>query len=262
MWQKIGNYSAIAGLSGVSLFGFIDDAPKAHIALIAFVLTCAIIAAQAVSAIRKWQRTHYPKGYVPVATFLRYSTIDGKQVVHETFRQIQIKHAFLTKIDHRYFWTGSKPPTITSSLQKLGNTTKDPSTEYNVVEVAFPHARYFNDTEIVHLRSKMDDSDERSETFASLLIEYPTKLINFRVELLHCGKPSHASMVAYIERRLKGAMSAPYEQLATVTFDITSRCFEYLLPNPEPGFNYRIRWDRPRVQAPGRGKKRGAQAAA
>lgn len=247
--QRISKFSAfiVALLSvlGVSAANLFTEAYRSHIALGVFVITCSVVAGYAIWTMRGWQKTHYPKGYLPVATFVRYTTTDGKQIVHETFRQIQIKHAFLSKIVHRYTWSGTKPPSITSSLQQLGPPKRDLVTHYDVVDVRFPNPRYYNDTEIVHLRSTMDDSDEKSQTYCALLIEYPTKIVQFRVELLHCGRPHHAGMTAHIERRLQTAPSASFEEVDTVKFNITSRSFEYLLANPDPGYHYQIRWDRP-----------------
>lgn len=240
---------SVLGVSAANLFA---ESYKAHVALSVFAFTCLVVAGYAIYTMRNWQKTQYPKGYLPVATFVRYTTTDGKQIVHETFRQIQIKHAFLTKIDHRYSWTGSKPVAITSSLQQLGIAKRDPITKNDVVDVHFLHPRYYNDTEIIHLRSTMDDSDERSQTYCSLLLEYPIKIVQFRVELLHCGRPNHAGMTAYIERRLQTAPTSNFEPLDTVQFNLTSRAFEHLLANPEPGYHYRIRWDRP---TNGKGKR-------
>jgi hypothetical protein len=256
MWKKLSQLAgAIAFLLtvlGVSAANLFVDAYKAHLALGVFVLTCMAVAIYSIWAIHTWQKATYPKGYIPVATFVRYTTTDGKQIVYETFRQIQVKHAFLTKIDHRYSWTGTKPPVIVSTLQTVGAVSKDTATGWDVVPVVFAHPRYYNDTEIVHLRSTLDDSDEKSSTLCSLLIEHPTKLAQFRIELLHCGKPVHAGMTAYIERRLKTSTSTAsgFDVIDTVKFNVTSRSFEYLLANPEPGYYYQIRWDRP---ANGRG---------
>lgn len=249
MWKKLSGFAsfivALLGVIGVSAANLFEDAYKSHIALLIFALTCVVVLLYAVWTLRQWQKTQYPKGYVPVATFLRYTTTDGKQIVYETFRQIQVKHAFLSRIENRYSWTGSKPPVVTSSLQKISAARKDAVTGWDVVDVIFAYPRFYNDTEIVHIRSTLDDSDEKSQTFCSLIMEYPSKLAQFRIELLHCGKAAHAGMTAFIERRLATSTTGVFEQVDTVKFNITSRSFEYLLANPDPGFTYRIRWDRP-----------------
>ena len=192
MFKRISSFfvwlASCLGILGVSATNLFADAYKAHIALGIFAATCILISGYAIWAIRCWQKKHYPKGYVPIATFVRYTTTDGKQIIYEVFRQIQVKHAFLTEIEHRYGWTGTKQPTITSTLQTIGPTAKDAATGWDVVPVKFQSARYFNDTEIVHLRSTLDDSDEKSEPFCNIRIDHPTRLLQFRIELLHCSK--------------------------------------------------------------------------
>ncbi len=241
--------ASVLGVLGISAAHLFADSYKSHIALGIFATTCAIMSGYVIWSVRSLQLKHYPKGYIPVATFVRYTTTDGKQIVYEAFRQIQVKHAFLTEIEHRYSWSGTKRPTITSTLQTIGPTAKDEKTGWDVVPVKFRHPRYYNDTEIVHLRSTLDDSDEKSETYCNIRIDHPTRMLQFRIELLHCSKPNHGNMIAHIERRLEtlSAASEPWEPIDKIQFNVTSRSFEHLIADPNPGYQYRIRWDRPIV---------------
>lgn len=136
-----------------------------------------------------------------------------------------------------------------SLLQTLGEETVDPATGFNVRPVRFDKPKFYNETEVVHLRSVCDDSDQTSQTYVCLLIDLPTTLVQFRVELLHCSKASHGGMKAWIERKLHTKTGDTYEPLGEVSFDVTSRSFSYLLKHPEAGYTYRLRWDRPALQA-------------
>lgn len=249
MWTIISNIGAILGIVGVSAANIYAESFKAHVALTIFTVAVLAVAAQLIWSLRKWQNKNYPNGYIPVATFVRYTTTDGKHVVHENFRQIQIKHGYLTKILHRQYWTGTKEPVLSSSLQRIGTKSKDPVTAFDIIEIHFARPRYYNDTEIVHTRCSIDDSDERSSTHVEIYIQAPINLVHFRVELLHCQKPAHAGMIAWFERRPHGATSSPYEPLSEVRFDATSRSFEKLVAQPDPGYNYRLRWDRPATKS-------------
>lgn len=263
MWKIIGNFAAVLGLVGVSFNSLFGKAYESHIALAALIATCFFGLVYVYLRVRRWENSIYPKGYKPIATFVRYSTTDGKNIIHETFRQIQVKRTYLSEIEHRYKWTGSKKPIITSHLQALGAESLDESTGFNIRKVIFERPKFCNDTEVVHLRSSLDDSDEKSDTHVSLLVDLPTTIVQFRIELLHCAKPAHASMNAIVERKRGTVMRSEYERIAEVRFDMTSRSFEYLLKYPEPGYEYRIRWDRPPVPMPRtRGKKKAAASVA
>lgn len=257
MWQIIGNVAAVLGLIGVSINSIAGKAYESHIAVAAIGVTCITCLFYLFVRVRRWEGNVYPKGYKSIATFVRYSTTDGKTIIHETFRQIQIKHSYLTEIEHKYKWTGSKEPVISSHLQTLGPVSMDVATGSSVRKVKFERARFCNDTEVVHLRSTLDDADEKSETFVSLRLSMPITIVQFRVELLHCSKPQHANMVAVVERKSCTVIRDDYERVATVPFDLTSRSFEYLLKHPEANFDYRLRWDRPALlQQRSRGKRK------
>lgn len=264
MFKALGPFLAwlasLLGIAGVSIANLLDDPDKSSLALAIFVVLCLLLFANLVWAIRCWQKQHYPKGYIPISTFVRYTTTDGKQVVYETFRQIQIKHAFLTGIEHRYKWSGSNPPVFTSKLQSVGSSDKDAKTGWDVVTLKFQQTRYLNDTEVVHLLSTLDDSDEKAETYCNSRIEHPLRLLHFRVELLHCSRPAHAGMIAHIERKKTTHAPGKWEPIDKVQFNLSSRSFEYMITDPEPEYQYCIRWDRPAINgkkpADGSGGKR------
>lgn len=117
--------------------------------------------------------------------------------------------------------------------------------EDTIVELGFRETRYYNDTEIVHVEMQLDDSDQASQTFLGARVDHPMRLIHFRVELLHFCKPAHMAQKAILERRLMTAnSSAQFSVCASVDFDQVSKAYEYLLVYPEPGYFYRLRWDR------------------
>lgn len=263
MWKTLSVIFAVFGFLGVSLNSLSKNAFEAHIALAAFAVMCVSLGCYGFFAIRKWQKRIYSKGFRPIATFVRYSTTDGKVFTHETFRQIQIKLAYLSEIEHKYLWSGSSPPKVTSLMQTIGSPYLDAESGFQVRKVKFAQTRFFNETEVIHLKSSMDDSDGRSQPYVSLVVELPITLVQFRVELLHCMKPAHAGMTAFLERKLKTLTRSEYELLRDVKFDLTSRAFECVLPNPEPGYEYRLRWDKPAINPPrsDKGKKRNRTSA-
>lgn len=247
MWQQISNIGAVLGIVGVSANSILGSAREAHIALGVIAITCIVVIAYVYWRVRRWQQTIYPKGFRPIATFIRYTTTDGKLIMHETFRHIQIKHTFLTQIEHRFRWTGTHEPEMSSELQTLGPVTHDEATDFKVRCVKFERPRFYNDAEVVHLQSKLDDSDEKSQTFVSVLIDTPITIVQFRVELLHCQHQQFAGMHAYVERKRKTINAPQFELVGTVAFELMSRSFAYLLKHPEPGYEYRMRWDRPQL---------------
>ena len=252
MWQKVSNFGALLGILGVSINSVMGSAYEAHVAFGAIAITCIVVLGYVAWRVRVWQQTIYPKGYRPISTFVRYMTTDGKSITHETFRHIQIKHTYLAKIEHRYNWSGTKAPVVSSDLQSLGAEAVDAATGFNVRCVHFERPRFYNETEVVHLRSECDDSDQMSSPFVSMLIDTPVTIIHFRVELLHCGKANHGGMKATIERKLQTKPGDVFDRLGEVAFDVNSRSFSHLLKHPEAGYVYRMRWERPQLQAPRR----------
>lgn len=165
MWNKIANASAIATLFGVGVTSFTDNATKSHIAFGLFAFALAFVTWRLIAALKAWQNRTYPKGYLPIATFIRYRTSDRLNYLYETFRHVQIKTAYKNTFDHGFFWTGTRKPIIKSSLQEVGSLTEGDPAEPKTVSLKFKEHRFYNDTEIVHVEMQLDDSDQASKPF-------------------------------------------------------------------------------------------------
>lgn len=254
MWAQITNISTVASLVGFSLSSAFADAYHSHLLSAAGLISISYLTWKGYATLNSVLHTKYTNGYKPIATFMRYSTSDGKNGVYECFRHIQIKEPLTKSIPYRFYWTGSKPPKISSTLQRIGDVKPHNGGSGSEVELHFNDAKYYNSSEIVHTQMHVDDSDEKSEPYVCLKITDPMQLIHLRSELLH-AKPQNFSQKAYVERRLITANSAaPFELVATVAMDPTTKAFEHIITTPEPGYNYRLRWDRIKVS---KAQKRG-----
>lgn len=264
MWQKIANVASVLAILGVSANSFAGKAFEAHIALGVIVLTCIVCLVHVFWRIYKWQKLSYPRGFRPISTFVRYSTVDGNIITHESFKTVQIKRTFMSGTDHRYRWSGSKSPQISSLIQEIGETSLDTESGFSVLKLKFRSIRFYNDVEVMHLKSVMDDSDGEGETYLSAIITLPLTMLHLRVELLHCLDAKHVGMMAKVVRSKSSLKEPDFHRIADVAFDLNSHSFEHIVMNPEPGYDYRLVWEKPepvKKKAAGRGAQRGRKPA-
>ena len=262
MLAIVGHISAFAGIIGVSLTNWLSDPEKAWAALGFFVLLMIYGAHRVYLVSKHFLSQHYPDGYLPLSTTAKYTTSDGKNIVYELLRHIQIKRPVMTCFDHRFAWSGTKDPVIKSDLQIPSEVkTMDGETRKHV-RMAFRQSRTYNDVEIVHILMEIDDSDGASQPFIGQRVESPVRLITFDVELLHVTS-KYFGEVARLSRRLLDKPTAVEEYITTVKFNPMTKSFSYQLPNPEPGFQYLISWNKPPLPAANRRKgDKAAQKAA
>lgn len=243
-WQILITVSVLASVSGLSLFAFASDPYKANMALAAFLLLLIFLGWKAWQTFNQLLEKTYPQGFVTLSTFVRYSTSDGNNIQYETFRHIQNKTLVRDHIEHKFHWSGSKPPQITSSLQEIDEIQPIDGTAQSKVKVNFKKPILFNEVEVVHLRMMLDDADHKSETYAGLMVREPTKTITFKVELLNSKNKyngAHAKILRSDIDKNKGNLP---KEIDSVKFDPVSKSFEYILPNPQPGFRYSLEWER------------------
>ncbi|MFT8276608.1 hypothetical protein ACMSSJ_13855 [Kerstersia gyiorum] len=255
MWAFVGKVAVLATLLGVSATSFVDHSTKAWLAFFVVLATCAYICWRVYLWTKKSLTSRYPNGYATLASFVRYTTGDGDNYVYELFRHIQIKLPVLRYFDHNFTWSGSCDPKIESELQETGDVKPRQNADGSAgstVRLKFNEARLYNDSEIVHLKMNIDDSDQASSPHLAQSVMLPIRLLNFRVELLH-APPAYVRCVAKLSRRPIAQAKAEYEHLRDIRFDPVTKSYSHQETNPEPGYEYKLSWDRPSIRK--RGKK-------
>lgn len=238
---NIGTFLSILGISGSSLF---TNSAQGHLAFAIAILSIIYLSWRCHKAINEHLARKYEKGYKPIATFMRFSTADGKNCIYETYKHIQIKEPLAKCFKYKYYWSGTIPPKIKSSLQTVSDTVETTSDGWKSIDLAFTSPRIYDSPVIIHTHMQVDDSDEKAESYISLCITQPMQLIQFRVELLH-AKSQNQSNAAYIERKpIVSNGSLPFEKIDVIKMDFSTKSYDYVIPNPEPGYLYRLRWDR------------------
>jgi len=164
--------------------------------------------------------------------------------VHETHRHIQIKTAFEKRFTHKFLWTGSKAPIVTSDLQTVSAVESVAGENTKRVTLTFPRVRMFNEAEVVQLRMDIDDSDEIAQTYLRQRVDQPIRLIHFRVELLHASAKYFAQS-ALVTRCSTALDHAIPEELKRVPFDAVTKSFSHQIIDPDPGYQYQLSWSRP-----------------
>lgn len=243
-WQILVVGSVLTSITGVSLVTFASDPIKANIALATFLLFLIFLGWRAQRTFNQVLGKTYLHGYETLSTFVRYSTSDGNNIQYETFRHIQNKLLVRDHIEHKFYWTGSKPPKITSCLQEISEIQPVDGTSQSKVRVNFKKPILFNEVEVVHLRMDLDDSDHKSEPYVGLLVHEPTKAITFKIELLHSKQKYNGAYAKIMCNDIDKNKGNPPKEIGSVKFDTVSKSFEYILPNPKPGHRYSLEWER------------------
>ncbi len=177
------------------------------------------------------------------STFVKYETLDGKNIVFETYKLIQAKKTMLTEFSFSFKWSGSIMPTVNSDIQNVINIVddQDPS-KYDKALLKFKKPLYFNENEVIHFKAILDDTDKQSGTYVSNRIIQDVDIIHYRIILKY--KSADYDLNAILERKKINAINSNYEKLKEIAFDNITKSYEYHLLKPEINYNYRIRWER------------------
>lgn len=238
-----GYFSFIASMASVIglIIAFASDKNKAIIALISIIIFLILLLIRLFFFLNELLSQSTNNGYKKFATYIRYSTSDAKYISYEEHRFIQCKSIILDEYSHKFYWTGSNTPTISSDLQLIDNTILN-ETGFSICKLKFKRPLTLNESGLINIKMAINDSNQVSGTFISQTIQDSIHMVNYRVEL-----PYKDGIVpdAQFKRKKRGAPDiSPATFLTNVTFDNSSKAYQYTLIDPEIGYDYILEWVR------------------
>lgn len=182
--------------------------------------------------------------YRSISSYIKYSTDDGENISFENHRVIQVKCSLMQIFDMGFKWTGNKSIQITSELQDVQRIkSNENEEEYDSAVLALRKPALYNETIVIHFKSKMNDADRISVPKVGIAVTSPVEFVQFTVSLKY--KDDNFNKTAKVQRRkINSQTPNEYATIGSVTFDKISKQYEYSLVNPEPGYFYHLIWDR------------------
>lgn len=223
---------------------FVNNKTACIIALAVFCLGLMILIYGILRAINKVILENSDKEYRSISSFYVYQSNDGRKSTFEVYRLIQCKRLFLTEIPYNFKWSGTKQPTLTSNAQTIVNVqhNKD-NNKWDGAYIQFGRPLRYNECTVVNVKTDNDDFDGAAKPWISCNLETPIEMMLFRVMLSY--KPDGFAAPAIFERKkIDTEIDGEYEYLESVEFNTGNKLYSYCKINPEPGFIYRLRWEK------------------
>jgi len=177
-----------------------------------------------------------------IASFIKYKCPDGENVYFETYKLIQAKCSVLHFFDLGLKWSGTRQLEVESSLQDIENfRINNSNTEYDNVILRLKRPVLYNENTVIHCKTHVNDADHRSDPKVEVCVKSPTELINTTIELSFKERNTPARCM---KKRIESIVPQNYQLFDSIPFNEKTRQYEYSLINPDPGYFYKIEWDR------------------
>lgn len=221
---------------------------KSYIAIVisvsALCIALVVILVAIVRVLNRFLEDKSGEDYKCVSSFIRYKTADGENIEVESYKLIQVKCSLMQFFDVGFKWTGKNFPEISSDLQTVENSLpSQDSTSYDKVRLRLKQPALYNETTVIHFRSKTNDAEKISEPKVEVCVKWPIEFIQINIHLGY--KDTTCVETARIERKkINSDVPQKYEVVKSIPFDNRSRQYVYSFINPEPGYFYKIVWER------------------
>lgn len=235
--------ASIASIIGIIVV-FCSQQYAVIVALITFCVVLLLILIGVIVAINKFMATNYKDAYKKVSSFYIFRSDDGIKSTFETYRLIQCKRPILSEIEYKYKWTGTKQPKLTSDKQVVEQlpSSGDPNV-WDKAIIKFPTPLSYNESTVLHIRTENDDIDKKAKPWIECSLNSPIEIMLFRVLLSYKAK-SYSKKALLKRRKLDAEVGVDYDVIETVDFDSKYKQYNHIVLNPEPGYSYRLEWDK------------------
>nr|DAK84116.1 MAG TPA: hypothetical protein [Caudoviricetes sp.] len=237
-WMSFGTLCSIGSL----LFCIFADQTLLNIAFLCVIAWLGILLWQIIAILRTYLDKPYPNDHKCVASFIKYTCNDGDNVIFETHKLIQAKCFLLERFNLGLKWSGDQKLQVESMLQDVEEFevyNKDDKYDNAVLKLKNPVK--YNDIAVIHCKTKVNDADHKSKPMVEVAVREPMDMIHICIELAYkeTNPPARCS-----RRLIQTIVPREYDTITSIEFNTHTRQYEYCIPNPAPGFFYRIEWTR------------------
>lgn len=184
------------------------------------------------------------KEYRSISSFYTFECIDGQRSTFDVYRLIQCKRLFLKEISYNFKWSGTRMPEITSNTHSIKNVSHNADKEkWDDASIIFNRPLRYNESTVINIKTTNDDFDGQAKPWLSCKLESPIEMMVYRVLLPY--KPNEYNSNATFERKkIDTQIDGEYEHIESVPFNSGNKQYSYCIVNPEPGYIYRLRWEK------------------
>lgn len=182
-----------------------------------------------------------PNGYINDSSYVRYFTRDGIHIEYETYKYIQCKKLLITEHEHGFKWSGTQAPEIFSDIQEVKKIENSNNGTYDKVFLKFKKPLRYNECETIHVKMKLDNSDDKAKPYLETRLSSPLKLLRWKIELLH-KQETYNGRAVFKRRKIGDEFNHQYDEIKTIAFDPISKSYDLSIPWPDPGYYYRLDW--------------------
>lgn len=235
--------ASLCSIAGLVLL-FINTTWTVVIALVIYGIGMTILVGGILLGINKMVHDDSKDDYKRISSIFIFQSNDGIKSTFEVFRTIQCKRLFLTEIPYSFKWSGSIVPKLESRIHTLGTMHhNEDRNRWDNTMIQFKHPLKYNECTVINVKTENDDTDGKAKPWISSRLESPIEMMTYRVLLAYKG--ANFNKPAYFERKkIDSQIDGDYMTIESVPFDKEHKSYFYCATNPEPGYIYRLRWEK------------------
>ncbi len=135
-------------------------------------------------------------------------------------------------------------PVLSSKTQTIENVShNDNCNKWDEAVVKFNRPLRYNECIVMNIKSDHDDVDNTAKPWLSCKLVNPIEMIMYHVMLSYKESGYHEPAV-FERKKIDMDVDGDFEYIESVAFDEGNKVYSFSIVNPEPGYIYRLRWEK------------------
>lgn len=236
-------FASVCSIVGLALM-FVNNKTACVVALSVFCIGFIVIVCGILRAINKVILENSEEAYKSISTSFVFHSKDGKKSTLDTYRMIQCKRLFLAEIHFNFKWTGTRMPKLSSSAQSIENVHhNEDGGKWDDAIVKFARPLRYNECTVMNIKTENDDFDGTAKPWLSCKLSSPIEMIIFNIMLSYKSDDFNKSAV-FERKKIDTEVDGEFEYLESVEYNAGNKQYSFCKVNPEPGYVYRLRWEK------------------
>ena len=235
---------SLCSVAAATIFLCFKDDTTRWVALSLFALSLCLVLIAIIRVLNRYLNDENSVNHKCISSFITYKTDDEENIVFDLYKVIQVKSAMLRYFEVGYKWSGKKDSNFSSTLQDVEYIRKNPDVNsFDSARLRLRRPVLYNEATVIHLRQELNDAEKVSVPKIEIKVEYPIDSIQTTISLGY--KNNAYNKTAKLERQLISSEMCPQvENIGSVPFDQIHKQYTHTFINPDPGYYYRIIWER------------------
>lgn len=236
---------------GSGFLYFKENNTTNRLGLVLLIAALSIAVITIIATLFSWVKTtndsNETEDYLVTTVSAQLVRLGNHRYEYDVVKTIQSRVPIFKRIDIKFKWSGDDvDPNVVKATSKthIAHKVTVITEDMDYVRLDFKHPIYLKQTDTCHLHlTGLTDLNTPAKPYIAQTVKSSEQISFIRLlAVLKDVRSGYAKKAVAQYRKADAPEGVKYTEIQKVDFDFTTKSYLYDVPEPEPGYEYRIYW--------------------